>query len=113
MNTNYQLDVRKLQRDVEREDRKRKALQEHARLARLFREDRLAFEREKRRMVREVIDSASSEEQRLKLQAIQESWDRRMRGAKLPENRLVLAKHFFFEHIRTMWRPLLEQQDRS
>ena len=50
----------------QKEIRKKKALDEHARLHRLFVEDRLSFERERRRMIDEVINRAGSKEERKK-----------------------------------------------
>ncbi|MCU0593860.1 MAG: DUF3135 domain-containing protein [Desulfobacterota bacterium] len=95
-------------RHGEREQRQKASLERHERLSRLFREDRLAFERERKKMIQEVIESAEHPEQREKLRALQGSWDKRMRGAGSEHNRLVLAQAFFWDHFHTAFRPAVD-----
>ena len=92
----------------EKEERRKKALEEHARLHRLFVEDRLAFERERKKMIDTVINSARSEEEKEKLRALQAKWDKRMKGAGTKNNRLVLAQMFFWEHFQEKFNPALQ-----
>ena len=101
--------MEKPNRQEEEEARKKKAMDEHKRLHKLFVEDRLCFEREKRRMINEVINRAGNEEERQKLRALQDSWDRRMRGAGSAHNRLVLAQTFFWEHFHEKWQPTIQR----
>ncbi len=88
------------------------ALEEHARLHRLFKEDRLSFERERKRMIDEVINSAPDEEQRNRLRSLQESWDRKMRSAGSQHNRFVIAQHLFWKHVNEVWHPSLQEYSR-
>jgi hypothetical protein len=91
-----------------KEKREASALESHARLSRLFREDRLAFERERKRLIDEVIDQARDEEQKKRLIALQESWNKKMRRAGSEHNRFVLAQTFFWEHFHERWVPAIE-----
>ena len=95
----------------ERKERKKKALLEHERLYRLFTEDRLSFERERKKMIDDVINSAEFEEQRNRLRAIQESWDKKMRGAGSRHNRFVLAQAIFWKHFYEVWLPTIKKFD--
>ncbi|MCU0580394.1 MAG: DUF3135 domain-containing protein [Desulfobacterota bacterium] len=92
-----------------REEREEKALEEHARLQRLFRENRFAFELERKRAIEAVIQSARSEEMKDRLRAIQASWDQTMKHAGPKENRLILAKTLFWDHFHRVWTPALQQ----
>ncbi len=93
----------------EREIREREALLRHEMLSRLFREDRLAFERERKRMIETFIDGVDDESLRARLWAFQEKWDRTMKGAGSAHNRFVLAQMFFWEHLRDAWLPAIER----
>jgi hypothetical protein len=93
----------------EKEKIRKEALERHERLHRLFVEDRLAFERERRNAVNDLINSAEDPEQREKLRAFQESWDRKMRHAGSRENRFVLAQTFFWEHFHEVWEPSIKE----
>lgn len=84
-------------------------MEKHARLHRLFIEDRLSFERERKRAINELINSIQDEEIRNKIQALQESWDKKMRGAGTGHNRLVLAQTLFWEHFYKTWSPAIEK----
>lgn len=100
-----------LERD--RENRRQEALERHHWLSRLFREDRLAFERERKRMIEETIESADDVEMRGRLMSLQDDWNRRMRGAGSCHNRLVLAKAFFWDHFHRVWHPGIEKANRE
>jgi hypothetical protein len=91
-----------------RQERQRKALENHARLSRLFKEDRLAFQREQKRMIDELINSIEDEKQRNRLRAFQESWDKKMREAGSKHNRFVLAQTLFWEHLHKIWNPTIK-----
>ena len=77
-----------------KEEREKTAIKEHARLHRLFVEDRLSFERERKKLIDEVINRAETGEQKQRLKDLQKRWDKRMRGAGSKYNRFVLAQHF-------------------
>jgi hypothetical protein len=93
----------------DKEERRRLSLESHSRLSKLFREDRLAFGRERKRLIEEVIQSASGEEQKERLRVLQATWDKRMRGAGSAHNRLVLAQTFFWDHFQNTWRPAIRK----
>ncbi|MBI5585401.1 MAG: DUF3135 domain-containing protein [Deltaproteobacteria bacterium] len=92
-----------------REAREKKALEEHARLQRLFKENRFAFELERKQAIEAVIQSARTEEMKERLRALQASWDRTLKHAGPKENRLVLAKTLFWDHFHQVWTPALRQ----
>jgi hypothetical protein len=96
-----------------KEKREQEALERHKELSRLFREDRFAFERERKRLIEEVINSTDDPCQRERLRELQEKWNRRMKGAGCKHNRFVLAQTFFWEHVREVWQPTLQKAHRA
>ena len=50
--------------EKEKEKREKESLEKHARLSKLFKEDRFAFERERKRMIDEIINSVEDEDQK-------------------------------------------------
>jgi hypothetical protein len=94
--------------EEEKEKRRKESLETHARLHRLFVEDRLSFERERRHAIHELIDSVKDEEMKAKLLALQASWEKRMKGAGSLHNRFVLAQTFFWEHFHGVWNPTIQ-----
>lgn len=97
--------MKRLKWEEEKEKRKKVSLEKHARLSKLFKEDRFAFERKRKRMIDEIINSVEDEEQRNRLRALQESWDKKMRGAGSRHNRFIQAQTFFWEHFHETWHP--------
>ncbi len=95
----------------EKEDRREKSLETHARLSKLFLEDRLSFERERRKAIKDLIEGVQDEEVRCRLWEVQRAWDKRMKGAGSPHNRLVLAQAFFWEHFHKVWQPAIKELD--
>jgi hypothetical protein len=93
----------------EQEKRKEKALENHARLHRLFVEDRLSFERERKRTIDEFINSVKDDAQRENLRALQDSWDRKMRNAGSKHNSFVLAQTLFWEHFNEVFQPTMQK----
>ena len=93
----------------EKEKREKASLERHARLSRLFKKDRLAFERQRKEMIDELINSVKDEEQQSSLRAFQDSWDKKMRGACSSHNRFVLAQTFFWEHFHEVWNPAIQK----
>ncbi|RLB42107.1 MAG: hypothetical protein DRH12_06505 [Deltaproteobacteria bacterium] len=85
-----------------------RALEEHARLSRLYREDRFAFERWRLDTIKRLIQSAPDPGLRKKLWELQARWDQRMNSAG-PHNRLVLAKALFWDHVLNRWLPTLQE----
>jgi hypothetical protein len=104
----------------EKEKRKEKALENHARLHKLFVEDRFSFERERKRTIDDFIDSVEDKDQRENLRLLQGKWDRIMRNAGSRHNRLILAQTLFWEHFNEVFLPniqnlsnVLSQGDRN
>jgi hypothetical protein len=93
----------------EKEKREKASLERHARLSELFKKDRLAFERERKEMIDELIHSVKDEGQRSRLRALQDSWEKKMRGAGSSHNRFILAKTFFWEHFYEVWNPAIQK----
>lgn len=104
--------MEKLRFEEKQEKARKEALEEHARLHKLFKEDRFAFELERKRMINEVINGATEKKQIEKLRAIQESWDRKMKKAGSAHNRFVLAQHLFWEHVNKVWNPAMQECSR-
>ena len=95
--------------EKDQELREEQALEEHARLHRLFKENRFAFELERKQAIEAVIQSARTEEMKERLRALQASWDHTMKHAGPKENRLVLAKTLFWDHFHQVWTPAIRQ----
>lgn len=91
----------------EKEKRERESLRKHARLSRLFKEDRFAFERERKQMIEDVINSATDEDCKNRLRSLQDQWDRKMKNAGSDHNRLILAQTFFWDHFHEVWNPAI------
>ncbi len=110
MNFSYlEFTMEKLNWEKDRQKREKKALERHARLHKLFLENRFAFERERKRIIDDFLDSIEDEERINKLRAIQKSWDNKMRHAGSAHNRLVLAQTIFWSHFYDKWCPAIQQ----
>jgi uncharacterized protein DUF3135 len=96
----------------EKEAREKKSLEKHTRLAKLFRENRFAFELERKTMIADLIDGVADKELREKLWSFQTAWDRKMKNAGSPHNRYVLAQTFFWEHFHEKWQATLQKFNR-
>ncbi|MDY6882013.1 MAG: hypothetical protein V2J25_03990 [Desulfatiglans sp.] len=92
----------------ERRKREKAALEQHSRLHRLFVQDRPGFERERRKLLDDFFSSVEDDSRRKRLQALQDSWDEKMRNAGSDHDRFVLAKTLFWKHIEEKWVPALE-----
>ena len=101
--------MKKINWEEDKKKREEEALKRHARLSRLFKENRFAFELERKKMIDEVINSPDDEEQRKSLRALQDSWDKKMKGAGSRHNRFVLAQTFFWEHFHEVWQPSIQK----
>ena len=101
--------MQKFRHEAEKEKIRKEALETHARLSELFKKDRLAFERERKRIIDELINSVEDEAQRSRLIAFQKSWDKKMRGAGSNHNRFVLAQTFFWDHFYEKWHPSIQK----
>lgn len=99
--------MQKLKWIEEKDKREKEALERHARLSKLFKEDRFAFERKRKKMIEEIIGSVEDEGQRNRLRAFQEHWDKKMKSSGSKHNRFVLAQSFFWEHFHETWHPAI------
>ncbi len=97
--------------EEETEQRKEEYLKRHARMAKLFVEDRLAFERERKRLFDEFFSGIEDEDMRGRLRALQTSFEKRMKNAGSAHNRFVLVQTFFWDHFHNVWQPALERMN--
>lgn len=95
--------------EAEREQREKDSLAEHARLSKLFQENRFAFERERKAMIDAVISSAKDAAEKRRLRTMQDSWEKKMRHAGSEHNRFVLAQTLFWDHFYEVWEPAVSQ----
>jgi len=91
--------------EEEKEQRRAEYLKRHARMARLFVEDRLAFERERKGLLDEFFNGIEDEDMRRRLRALQTSYEEKMKHAGSAHNRFVLAQTFFWDHFQKTWQP--------
>ncbi len=83
-----------------RSDRERKWLEEHDRLSGLFKEDRLTFERERKRRICRAIGRSHSRTGRIRLYELQNHWDTILKHAGSEQNRFVLIQMLFWNQVR-------------
>jgi hypothetical protein len=93
----------------EKEKREKESLERHRKLSKLFRENPFAFELERKKMIEEVISSVDDVEQGERLRSLQDAWEKRMKGAGSPQNRFVLAKMIFLDHLNEVWNPSIQE----
>jgi len=101
--------MKRLNLDAEKEEWKKEAIERHARLHRLFVEDRMAFERERKRLIDDFINNVEDKGKRERLRALQKSWDIKMKHAGSEHNRFVLAQTIFWDHFYEKWYPAIQQ----
>lgn len=77
---------------------------EHERLSELFREDRLSFERERKRLINKTINKSRSSK---RLRNLQKHWDSVLRHAGSEHNRFVLIQMLFWNQVQEIWYPAL------
>ena len=99
--------------EEKKEQRRKEALERHAQLHKLFVEDRLGFERERKRIIDEFINSVEDEERRNRLRDLQDSWDTKMRHAGSAHNKFVLAQTFFWKNFYEVWYPAIQEANLS
>ena len=85
------------------------AVERHMWLHNLFVEDRLGFERERKRMIDEFLNGIDDPDKRDRMIALQKSWDNKMRNAGSAHNRFVLARTFFWSHFHETWQPAIRE----
>ncbi len=90
-----------------RSEREKKWLDEHKRLSRLFKEDRLTFERERKRRIDRAIGKSHSRTGRIMLRELQNRWDAILKHAGSEHNRFVLIQMLFWDQVREVWNPAL------
>ncbi len=89
--------------------RRKQWLEDHDRLSRLFINDRLSFERERKKRIRKAINSSRSEAGRNRLMRLQTKWDRVLQHACSEHNRFVLIQTLFWEQVNNRWVPALKK----
>lgn len=95
--------------ETERERIRKEAIENHEMLHKMYEDDRLSFERKRKEMIEEVINSAKTEEQKNHLREMQRSWDEKMKKAGSNQNRLVLAQYLLSKHVNEVWKPSMEK----
>ncbi len=103
------LPVSQLLWEEEKEQRREESEKRHARMAALFVEDRLAFERERKRLLDEFFSSVEDDDMRRRLRALQSSYDDKMKHAGSAHNRFVLAQTFFWDNFHKNWQPGIQK----
>lgn len=98
----------KLNWEENREQREKSAVEEHERLAKLFKENRFAFELERKRAIEKIINRARTEQEREKLRTLQTTWDNRLKNAGTKNNRFILAQTMFWDHFNNVWNPAIQ-----
>jgi uncharacterized protein DUF3135 len=96
-------------RSIEQEERERICLKEHDRLAELFQKDRLSFERERKRLIEDIIAAAPGEKYRANLTLMQLRVDKILGAAGSQHNRFVMMQTLFWDHIVNVWIPALNR----
>ncbi len=89
---------------INKEEREKKALEEHGRRSKLFKENRFMFEIERKKEIEALIKNARPECQE-KLRKIQAEWDHTMKGAGNKHNRLILAEHMLMDYFHGTFVP--------
>ena len=92
---------------------RKKGMEEHERLSRLFLEDRLAFEVERKRRIERAINRSRSKAGRIRLRSLQQEWDNVLKNAGSPHNRFILIQMLFWNQVRDVWSPALNNYERK
>ena len=101
--------MKELTREEERLGREKKALEKHSRMHKLFKENRFAFELERKKELDEFFRGIEDQEKRERLKSLQASWDKKMKTAGSQHNRYVLAQTFFWDHFYNNWMPAMDK----
>ena len=113
MNLSWYFDtMEKLNWEKDRQKREKNALEKHARLHKLYVENRFAFEQERRRIINGFLDNIEDEERKNRLREWQKSWDNKMRHAGSAHNRFILAQALFWRHFEERWHPTIQKANR-
>jgi len=96
------------EKQKEKEEQEERALEEHTRKSKLFKENRFMFEIERKKEIESLIKNAP-EEYQPKLKQIQKEWDDTMKGAGTKHNRLVLAEHMLMDHFHNIFKPYINK----
>ena len=92
-----------------KEQRENEAVEEHECLHKLFKENRFAFELERKRAIEKIINSARTEQEKEKLRALQAGWDNRLKNAGTKDNRFIMAQTMFWDHFNNVWTPAIQE----
>ncbi len=84
---------------------KEKALAEHERLHRLFRENRFAFELERKQAIETAIGRARTRRLKEELQNIQDKVDHILNHSGSAHNRLILMQMVFWKQVTEKFIP--------
>jgi hypothetical protein len=98
---------------MDRSEQKKKWIKEHERLSRLFIEDRLTFERERKRRIDRAISRSHSVSGRTRLRELQRDWDTILKSAGGEHNRFVLIQMLFWNQVRDVWHPSVTEYEKK
>lgn len=87
----------------------KQAIEEHERLSRLFRENRFMFELERKKQIENTLNRIEKKALKDELQEMQNQWDKLMKHAGSPHNRLILMQSLLWDAIRNRWLPSLDR----
>lgn len=96
----------------DKSDRKKRWIEEHERLSRLFSEDRLTFERERKRRIEKTINRSHSTKAKTRLRELQNNWDNILKHAGSDHNRFVLIQMLFWNQVRDVWTPAVNSYEK-
>lgn len=82
-------------------------INDHDRLSTLFQNDRLSFERVRKRLLEENIASFADVKTRDNLTLMQQRVEKILRGAGSEQNRFVMMQVLFWDHVINTWIPAL------
>ncbi|MEH0020683.1 MAG: DUF3135 domain-containing protein [Desulfobacter sp.] len=85
------------------------ALAEHARLSKLFKENRFMFELERKKAIENTINSTGHEALKKELEKLQREWDSILRSSGSPQNRLVMIQMLLWDFVHNRWLPALRK----
>ncbi|WDP91777.1 MAG: hypothetical protein HUN04_19515 [Desulfobacter sp.] len=86
-----------------------KAIAEHERLSRLFRENRFLFELERKQAIEKTIGRVKKEALKKELRRRQDKWDRILDHSGNTRNRLALMEMLLWDAVRKEWLPTLNK----
>jgi len=86
---------------------KGKALAEHEKMSKLFKENRFLFELERKNAIEKAINNVENKSHRNDLRLLQIKWDNVLKNSASRHNRFVLIQMLFWDQVNNNYRPAL------